>query len=562
MTTGRRAFWLAFVLAGVCFGLVYSQAFAFVPVEGDETITFAYHALGRNEQIQPPYAPYQILMDRLLARLPADLDLLIQVSMIASAIGGFLMFVWMFLLVSEWAKAMGVSIPAWMALVWLAAIPEFFYLGLVYSPTVIGMAFLLAAHWIVRRGVQRFDADANRPASYARLGLAALCAALCAALGAALRWDLIVYLGVILVDVVLMNGEGYRRFHAPRGRLLAAALWGAVAALAWLGLIYSLGGLHLFFLRKDTVDLATQPFAVPLLEFGAMMNAFLSPAVVWFGLVGGWELARRRRPLAAVVVVGLALILPWAARGTAKYWLPAWPGIALCVGLGFLKVWSLRPGGWAWRGLAVGALLLPWLVGVRAVHGDTCWGPGFECQPYNRAASGSRVSIAFGAGSAVPTAEGPRSIYGHAWALLGGERRRFVVQWYENYRRTYEAVRASGLPWVEENEIGWALVTLIDQGLTTQTAPIYVQDLAALRPFQSASGEQVLLYQVPNAVWQDPQRIAALAQALPGPRVVLHGAPSFMRAQYRRSSQGWTYAGEQTAIVDLARFAESLAGAP
>jgi len=26
MTTGRRAFWLAFVLAGVCFGLVYSQA--------------------------------------------------------------------------------------------------------------------------------------------------------------------------------------------------------------------------------------------------------------------------------------------------------------------------------------------------------------------------------------------------------------------------------------------------------------------------------------------------------------------------------------------------------
>lgn len=559
MTTRRRAFWLACFLAGVCFGLVYSQALAFVPVEGDETITFAYHALGRNEQIQPPYAPYQILMDRLLARLPANLDLIIRVAMIASAIGGFLMFVGLFRLVSEWAQAAGLSIPAWMALILLAAMPEFFYLGLVYSPTLIGMAFLLAAHLILRRALQTTEADRNRPAFYARLGLAALCAAV----GAALRWDLIVYVGVILVDVVLLPGsDGCRRFRLERGSLLAAAVWGAAAVLAWLALIYSLGGLHLFFLRRDTVDLATQQFAVPLLEFVAMMNAFLSPATILFGLIGGWELARSRRPLAGVVIVGLALILPWAPRGTAKYWLPAWPGIALCVALGFRKVWSLRAGRWAWRSLALSALLAPWFVGVQAVHGDTCWGPGFECQPYNRAASSTHIAIVFGSGSAVPTAEGPRSIYGHAWALLGGERRQFVVQWYENYRRTYTAARAAGLPWVEENEIGWALVTLIDQGLTTRTVPIYLQDLAALHPFQAESGETILLYQVPIAVWRDPQRIAALAQVLPSPRVVLHGAPSFMRAQYLRSSRGWTYVGEQTALIDLAQFAASLAGVP
>jgi hypothetical protein len=67
-------------------------------------------------------------------------------------------------------------------------------------------------------------------------------------------------------------------------------------------------------------------------------------------------------------------------------------------------------------------LLFPWVIGIRATYGDSAWGPGFELRDFDRPPSnqGFKAWMVVGAGSAIPTPEGPRPLWGHGGVLLGG----------------------------------------------------------------------------------------------------------------------------------------------
>src|SRR5262245_53212200 len=56
----------------LCFGLVYSTSLTFVYVTGGDAASIAYHLLGRNATIQPPYSVYQSFMDFILGLLPPN----------------------------------------------------------------------------------------------------------------------------------------------------------------------------------------------------------------------------------------------------------------------------------------------------------------------------------------------------------------------------------------------------------------------------------------------------------------------------------------------------------
>jgi len=54
-------------------------------IEGDDATSIAYHALGRIESLQPHYAGYQGMMDKVLILLPANEALLRTFSILFSA---------------------------------------------------------------------------------------------------------------------------------------------------------------------------------------------------------------------------------------------------------------------------------------------------------------------------------------------------------------------------------------------------------------------------------------------------------------------------------------------
>lgn len=77
----RNNLWLILLIA--VFGLVYIRAMAFVYVEGDDASSMAYHVMGRNNDLQPVYAAYQGMMDKVLSRLPPQEPLLRVTSLLS-----------------------------------------------------------------------------------------------------------------------------------------------------------------------------------------------------------------------------------------------------------------------------------------------------------------------------------------------------------------------------------------------------------------------------------------------------------------------------------------------
>ena len=75
-----RTSWIWLVV--LVFGFVFVRSLTFKYVDGDDASTIAYHALGRNADLQPPYGTYHAGMDVILSVLPAQENILRIVSMV------------------------------------------------------------------------------------------------------------------------------------------------------------------------------------------------------------------------------------------------------------------------------------------------------------------------------------------------------------------------------------------------------------------------------------------------------------------------------------------------
>src|ERR1035437_6217801 len=220
------------ILAG--FALVYSLSFAAVYVEGDDASLVSYHTLGRNPQIQPPFAGYESMFDAMLALLPARERPVRIAAMGVTALCAPIFVYLMLLLAFDWNPDLR-SCPAWaVTLAMLLAAPELFYLAMVLTPTLVAMTFLTGAHMVIRR--------ATRTSTSPRAATLVLSAALFG-LGAALRWDCVPYGGVVAADLFLRAGDRSGKPQRRADLFRLAMGWGALAGGCWLAaVVLSNGG--------------------------------------------------------------------------------------------------------------------------------------------------------------------------------------------------------------------------------------------------------------------------------------------------------------------------------
>ena len=163
MSKWRLAFkektWILIVF--LVFGAVYSCSLVFTYIDIDDATSLAYHVLGRNESVQPPFERFQMAMDVILSFLPADEPIVRSTAMGVTSLGAIGLTL---LLLQLCFECLGLRTPLERALLagaLLLASPELIYLGLLYTPMLLGMCFAVGAHLLLRRGMKHFDEDAH-----------------------------------------------------------------------------------------------------------------------------------------------------------------------------------------------------------------------------------------------------------------------------------------------------------------------------------------------------------------------------------------------------------------
>lgn len=558
--------WTVLVVLG--FAAVYAASLTFVYVEGDDASSIAYHALGRQPSIQPPYSPYQGLMDRILGVLPAH-EPTLRITAIALSSLAALLFVLLTLdFVFARLPEAGRDGKGWLAAFLLAACPELFYLGLFYDPNVVAMVLLLAAHRLIRRA-PRTQGLPDLASGRGRLLLALSLAAF--GFGTACRWDMATYGAVIVADLAL--GLGPPSTDVPqatlRRRLIFALTWGAGAGVAVLGALW-ISGYGVVTLAQKViwgVGMATgeSKFSRQLdLRTVLGLLPMLSPAFVLASGFGLGVLARRRDPRALFVLLGGLLMAPWINLGIPKYLLAGFPGLALGMAAGLTALWR----GFADRGprlgAAVRALLIllvagPWGVGLRAFDPDRSWGPGFEIRPFDEEPAATEHSWpawpVLGAGLALPTSEGPRPTGGHAPVLAGGWRT-LVSQLDDERRTAIDTALRLGLPLLQDQGEGYATSHLVRLGFRTQDPTEHLRiessDRVIERRFEHPSGDRLLVLRCRNrsSLTEGGDDFDELSAAA-GRRVVIYGYGSTLRGLHRLAPAALDGFGTTSAILDL-----------
>jgi hypothetical protein len=540
------------------------SSLTFVYVEGDDAASVAYHLLGRDRDLQPPFAPYHGMMDLALSILPAQEATLRIASLFTTSLATIGMTILLLALVFDWIGELSASQKWLLAATLMAASPELLYLGLVYSPTSVAMCFVIGAHLVSRRA-SRATGLPDIANSGGRMSV--LASLLLFGLGVACRWSVVAYGAVIVTDLLIGGGKHHSRTTQPVWqRTVFCVLWGGLALLSSLLAIAASGygpkdimgvsGDVNYYLQETGSQVTSGLWMV--LEMGANLLSLVTPAFLAVGVVGFLVLLRRRNPLVVVVLVGLAGVIPWMPCGVPKLLMTAVPAMVLCVVLGSLALWfeikqiRLRL---AVR-LAISLLLLgPWLIGIRIAKEGSAWGPGFEIRPYDRnEPEGVSVTATLGPGAAYETFEGPRPMFGHAFVLLGGDWTELVSGLAEDRHRVVEQAISMKVPVLMAKwSPSYVVNELAAMGFTTsdpQDCALSTNDRFTERHFTREDGQEViLLYREikGEGTISDMREVASLdAETL-----ILHGYPRVVRHLYELVPEALAKLGPTSAILDL-----------
>ncbi len=549
------------VVVLLAFGLVYARSLTFEFAEGDDATSIAYHAMGRNEAMQPVYASYQSGADLLLSLTPPDEPTLRVLAIALTSVAMVVCTVLMLMLVFDMLGDAAVRRRGGFALLVVLAIPELFYLGLVYQPPVMGMCLMLSSH-LMLRSVLRHERT-FREWQLKSWGKVILAAGLFG-LGGAFRWNLVIYGWLIFWDWFLCAGRQPANAWGDYVRRGAhASIWVCTAVGAWLAVLAISGyGLQdVLEFQQGARRLASDGF--PWQALLAADLSFVTPALAVLSLWGLVSLVRRQIRLAAFAAISTVPVLPLLGFWP-KQLLWFFPIVILCLASGYVATFEGRDRTRWSMPLQVGLialLVLPWAVGVRATSGDTAWGPGFQLRPYDRERStGSSQSLTLGAGAAVSTFEGPRPLWGHGAVLLGSEWRRLILESRQDRSAVIRTAIDEGLPiLLLEGNSGLLVCELARLGF------VAIDEFHAgadptfqfARHFANSSKHTVILLRLANDAQQwagDAHGIRAVARW--SDRVVVTGYPGTLRVLYRAAPKALRKIGLTSAVVSLQMLAE------
>jgi hypothetical protein len=285
------------------------------------------------------------------------------------------------------------------------------------------------------------------------------------------------------------------------------------------------------------------------------MPTLFTPAFVAALAAGVGVLVKQRHPLALILLVAVLVLGKLTLTGVPKWLITAVPALIACAAVGASLWWRWLPA----RVVFIAAAVVPWVVGVRMTSAGAAWGPGFELQRYEAVPQTTSWPVfRLDAGTAVPTPEGPRPLFGHAW-VLGGQWKRFVSDfWTEQLEAVETAVRLNHPVLLHERSHGWAVDAYLQLGFTGTDSAFRVVDDVYDRQWTRADGasSRMLQFVAPEDLF-DPVATRELANRA-GPRVVLIAFPRTLIRLHRVAPGSLQALGPVTAVLDLARLAASL----
>jgi len=530
----------------LAFAIIYSLSLSFVYIEGDDASLIAYHALGRNPSLQPPYSAYVSMMDAVLALLPARENVIRIAAITLTAVSAPIFFFLMMLLAFEWCDAIDQP-PKWVATaVMLMAVPEFYYLSMVLTPSIIAMALLLVSHLIVRRSAARVGSF-----EWAKFAVSLLLFGL----GAAFRWDTVTYGATIVADLFYSIGDRSPQGPPPpKKRLLLSILWGAGAGITWLLVLrfngWDLGNILHVLRANGPVESLDWKMGI------ARVQPFFTPAFTILFVVGYYLLVRGRNRLAIIVIVATLPVAKLMLYGVPKWFITATPAFVACAifGLGFC--WQRRALRYSLLGLVIG----PWFIGVHWSLAGIGWGPGFELRSYERTPDTMSLPyLSLSAGMAVPTPEGPRPLFGHAW-VLSGAWKRFVNEYESEQEMAVKQAIDAGLPLlVAEDGTSWFVCVYAARDYFTQDSGQHeIADFVIERRWIASNGSQsrLISFSHPKDLF-NPAAIQSLRRVAPD-TVVVSGFSSNLIRLHQIAPESLELQGKRTALLHLDRLAAKL----
>lgn len=560
-----------YLVVAISFCIVFACSLSFRYVEGDDASSVAFHAFGRNLNIQPPYSPYHGMMDVFLGVLPASETAVRHSAIAMSAIAAIVMVALIVRLISDWLP----DIENWKLCIVgptiLLCSPEIFYLSIGYFPSIIAMSLVLAAHVLIRLACWRDLAFSIATRPFFPLFVLA---AVLFGVGVACRWDVGLYLVLILVDLALLSKtQGQLSLGVKLG-----LLWGLIAVLASMSAIFCTGyGIGEI---QSTVGLARKEILSRdswFATIGAYQTLF-TPAFVVFFLAGITYTYRERRSLLLMLLLGIMSVSPYLFSREPKMLLPAFPVMCLSIAIGVNQMWfgkSNRRYLMLARVASVVVLALPWLVGIQFTSKDTLWGPAFQIRTVSQDSYGdrtqnrvqnkgsdNRVSIAnfsldFAGGFAVPTPEGARPVGGHAFVLFSGEWLKFIAELDEERRKTVDLSLSSHLNILQDEGNSYLTTKLLEIGfVTADPRRNLIADGVNERKFFDSHGNQLSIQILSSSKSLfDGNQIEELLKLNPSKEVILYcGSSSTLKRLAEMCPECIVPLGPFSAIVDLGAF--------
>ena len=234
---GRRQLWLGIVVAS--FSLIYTYSLTFAYSDIDDATSIEYHVLGRDDSVQPPFERFQMGMDVILGLLPAN-EMIIRVSAICASALGAVAFVIAILFLAfdmtglrEWRPMCLVT------MVILLSSPEYFYLGLVYTPMLVGLALAVFGHVMLRKRLRAKSHSANWNAYKDPVFWVSV---FVTGVGCIFRWDILAYACVAGLEMTLLPLDKESSVVTSfRRRFRILLVWVTLVIGVWLGLCVARG---------------------------------------------------------------------------------------------------------------------------------------------------------------------------------------------------------------------------------------------------------------------------------------------------------------------------------
>ncbi|MCC6397969.1 MAG: hypothetical protein IT282_13205, partial [Bacteroidetes bacterium] len=382
------------------------------------------------------------------------------------------------------------------------------------------------------------------------------------------RWDILAY-GMIVVFDIMLDPIGIlgRRTIGFWRRVGLSILWGIPALLVWAGLVLSTGNIEQMIAETlVAIEETGAEASIWEAQFFAAHLALFSPGFLLLLFTGLVNVLWTKGPERWFFLLPLILCALWPFWATPKELLVFVPLFVILFVRGgstlHRTVRVLR--GRYWIQFAVLLLfVLPWIFGIRVLHGDSSWGPGFEIRPFNHPPGGGirDLRVVAGSGAGCPTNEGPRPVFGHAGVLLGGDWRMLASTLDAELGMAASIALRDSLPYlILRNADGLQVATAARMGFRTSDPEKRRHiEVPVVRRFHDSTGRQLVFTVFPyQAFVRDSSSVLLTMHRAGKEKVLVWSETSSMRRLYRLAPDALEERGLQTAVLDFRRLLVAL----